>query len=181
MRTAGADAEVQAQQVDNVLRTAEVGRRADLNRGGSTTAYGPLVVIETPTRASAPAWLGRAQPLGAMLCRWLNHRYAKRCERDALLRGEHPYVPEGSLRAHASAHAREQSARLRASRAWGSRGDVHVFYLDRGVCRHMREALHELNCAPPPQHVEFRTLNPRRSWVPSRAELRIFATNPPPL
>lgn len=148
--------------------------------------YGPLVVIETPTRASAPAWLDIFQPLGVMIDGWLNRRYAKLCERDALLRGEHPYTPPAALwdaatNTPALNKARERAARARAGYAWGAHGDVRAFYLDRGLCQHMRQALREVLSEPRSMHIEFRTLRPRRSWIPTQSELRIHAHDTPPL
>lgn len=140
--------------------------------------FGPLVVIETPTRASAPAWLGVFQPLGVLCERWLNRRYAKLCERDALLRGEHPYAPPTALW---DSGARERGARERAGIAWGAHGDVRAFYLDRGLCRGMKQALREVLSEPRAMHIEFRTLRPRRNWIPTQCELRIHAHDSPPL
>jgi hypothetical protein len=125
-------------------------------------------------------------PLCALVDRAINRRYAKLCLRDALLRGEHPYashvlfdVPaeQGKLR------EREARACMRSGTAWGAHGEVRAYYIDRGLSAEMRAAMRDSDLlassdAWPCQHVEFRTLWPRRNWTPHEIELRALLRRP---
>ena len=82
------------------------------------------VIVESPYKAR---WWWQ---------RWLNRRYARRCMRDALDRGESPfashllYTQPGILRDHDSV---ERDRGIRAGMAWGEVADATVVYTDRGI------------------------------------------------
>jgi len=92
-----------------------------------------LVVIESPY-AGVGWW-----PL-SMWRRWRNVRYARRCLRDSIMRGEAPlashllYTQRGILRDHV---VEERERGIAAGLAWGQRADYTVVYFDRGISRGM--------------------------------------------
>ena len=81
------------------------------------------VVVESPYK-------------GNLLQRWLNRRYARRCLRDCLDRGESPfashllYTQPGVLR---DGNSVERDRGIRAGMAWGIVADATVVYTDRGI------------------------------------------------
>lgn len=73
---------------------------------------------------------------GNFVQRWLNRRYARRCVKDALRRGEAPiashllYTQRGILN---DAKPDERDLGIRAGLAWREVADASVVYTDRGI------------------------------------------------
>jgi hypothetical protein len=92
--------------------------------------------------------------------RWLNRRYARRCLKDALDRGEAPfashllYTQPGVLRDSDSV---ERDRGIRAGMAWGTVADATVVYTDRGVSAGMSLGITAAVLADRP--VEYRSLS----------------------
>lgn len=110
------------------------------------------VILESPYAANS-AWF-------AFIQRWINRRYARRCVRDALLRGEAPiashllYTQPGILRDHDPA---ERQWGIDAGLAWRAVADASVVYVDRGISRGMRYGIAAAQRAGLP--VEYRKIN----------------------
>jgi len=108
------------------------------------------VIVETPYA-------------GNFLQRWFNRRYARRCLRDCLERGEAPfashllYTQRGVLR---DGNARERQHGIAAGLVWGQRADATVVYSDRGISAGMRQGIAAAEQSSRP--VEYRSL-PGRS------------------
>lgn len=89
-----------------------------------------LVIVESPYR-------------GNIFQRWLNRRYARRCIRDCLLRGESPlashllYTQRGIL---CDQIPEERALGIKAGLEWLSHADVMAIYFDRGISNGMRGA-----------------------------------------
>lgn len=132
----------------------------------------PLVVVESPLRGKVPAWCPRwLAPLAERVGRYRNRRYALRCVRDSLLRGEAPYASHVLFDQHGllnDAVASERDAGMFAGFAWGSQADVRAVYVDHGVSTGMRRGIKQ---RPPGQIVEFRRLSPRSCWRADDVEL----------
>lgn len=77
---------------------------------------------------------------GNVLGRWINRRYARRCVRDSLSRGEAPiashllYTQPGILRDEVPA---ERQWGIDAGLAWKVVADASVVYVDRGISNGM--------------------------------------------
>jgi hypothetical protein len=121
----------------------------------------PLVVIESPLRAQPYtgwfAWL-------PFVKRWVearryevNRRYARRCMRDSLTRGEAPYASHllydqpGILD---DTDPRERSRGIHAGFEWGERAAIVAVYMDRGVSAGMKLGMARARTAG--QRVEHR-------------------------
>jgi hypothetical protein len=96
-----------------------------------------LVIVESPYAARKghwPAWWDR----------WQNIRYARRCVRDCVMRGESPIASHllltqrGILR---DGVATERLKGIKAGYAWMCKADCVVFYTDRGISDGMKAAL----------------------------------------
>lgn len=91
--------------------------------------------------------------------RWLNKRYARRCLRDSLLRGEAPlashllYTQPGVLRDHVPA---ERQHGIYAGFAWREHAVATVVYIDRGISGGMQAGINEARALGQP--IEYRTL-----------------------
>src|SRR6516164_7757228 len=103
------------------------------------------VVVESPYK-------------GNLLQRWLNRRYARRCLRDCLDRGEAPfashllYTQPGVLD---DAHPAERVIGIAAGLAWGAMAAATVVYTDRGISPGMRQGIeHAKRCQ---RWIEYRT------------------------
>lgn len=111
-----------------------------------------LVILESPYA-------------GNIWQRWLNRRYARRCVRDSLMRGEAPiashllYTQPGILR---DSDDRERQWGIDAGLAWGSKAEGTVVYTDRGISRGMRYGIQAADFVGRP--VEQRTLGGGR-WL----------------
>lgn len=98
---------------------------------------------------------------GNWLQRWLNVRYARRCVRDALQRGEAPiashllYTQRGILD---DAKAAERQWGIDAGLAWKSVAEASVVYTDRGITKGMRYGIEAAKAAG--ILVEYRQINP---------------------
>lgn len=98
---------------------------------------------------------------GNWLQRWLNVRYARRCVRDALQRGEAPiashllYTQRGILD---DAKAAERQWGIDAGLAWKTVAEASVVYTDRGITKGMRFGIEAAKSAGIP--VEYRSINP---------------------
>lgn len=85
------------------------------------------VILESPF--AAPTIWGR----------WLNRRYARRCMRDSLLRGEAPMVSHLLYtQSLDDQDPEERKIGIAAGLAWGDGADATVVYTDRGVSSGMR-------------------------------------------
>lgn len=110
-----------------------------------------LVIVESPYR-------------GNVFQRWLNRRYARRCIRDCLLRGESPYASHllytqpGVLRDHV---AEERKLGMNAGWEWMLKAHAVVIYEDRGISGGMHSAIQLAKTFGVP--VEYRSLtnNPK--------------------
>jgi hypothetical protein len=106
-----------------------------------------LVIIESPHK-------GRN-----LVERWLNRRYARRCLKDSLMRGE---APLASHLLHTQvlreSDAYERQLGIGAGLAWLSKANASVFYLDRGMSEGMDLAWWAAKDAGVP--IEYRMLNP---------------------
>jgi hypothetical protein len=96
---------------------------------------------------------------GNIVQRWLNRRYARRCLRDCLQRGESPfashllYAQPGILR---DGVAHERDLGIRAGLEWGNQAQATVIYVDRGISAGMRRGIEAAEKAGRP--VERRSL-----------------------
>ncbi len=97
-----------------------------------------LVIIESP-------FAGRSKfPPLRWLQQWLNVRYARKCVRDALERGEAPiashllYTQPGILRDQVP---EERARGIEAGLAWRCIAAASVVYVDRGVTKGMRHGI----------------------------------------
>lgn len=96
---------------------------------------------------------------GNFVRRWFNRRYARRCLRDCILRGEAPfashllYTQPGVLR---DGDPKERKLGIDTGLAWGDVADASVVYTDRGVSSGMRYGIAAAKAAGRP--VEYRTI-----------------------
>lgn len=96
-----------------------------------------LVIVESPYKGSG--WW----PLSAVR-RWLNVRYARRCVRDSLMRGEAPiashllYTQPGILRDWIDA---ERAHGIQAGLAWSDKAALVAVYTDRGITSGMEKGI----------------------------------------
>lgn len=87
------------------------------------------VIVESPFR-------------GNLFQRWLNRRYARRCIRDALIRGESPLASHLLYTQVLDDGDRIERARgINAGHAWLYHADAVVVYEDRGISEGMRAAI----------------------------------------
>ena len=92
-----------------------------------------LVILESPYAAGVG--------LRGLVGRWRNRRYARRCVRDSLLRGEAPiashllYTQRGILNDQIPA---ERQHGIDAGLAWRRAADATIVYIDRGISSGMR-------------------------------------------
>lgn len=106
-----------------------------------------LVIVESPYA-------------GNIVTRWINRRYARKCVRDSLRRGEAPiashllYTQPGILRDHVPA---ERKWGIDAGLAWRAVAQASVVYTDRGISKGMQYGIEAARSAGIP--VEFRSLN----------------------
>ncbi len=85
-----------------------------------------LVILESPFAGNA--WR-----------RWLNRRYARRCMRDSLLRGESPMLSHLLYtQVLDDADPQERGLGIAAGLAWGQVAVATVVYTDRGISSGMR-------------------------------------------
>lgn len=98
---------------------------------------------------------------GNWLQRWLNVRYARKCVRDALQRGEAPiashllYTQRGILD---DACPAERQWGIDAGLVWKEVADASVVYTDRGITKGMRYGIDAAKAAGVP--VEYRSVYP---------------------
>lgn len=106
-----------------------------------------LVIVESPYK-------------GNILQRWLNRRYARRCIRDCLLRGESPiashllYTQYGILQ---DAVPAQRLLGIKAGLAWSRVADAAVVYTDRGISMGMELAITTHRAQG--REIEFRSLD----------------------
>lgn len=104
------------------------------------------IILESPYAAN---WLQR----------WLNVRYARRCVRDALQRGDAPiashllYTQRGILD---DAKPIERQLGIDAGLAWKSIAEASVVYTDRGITKGMRYGIEAAKAAGVP--MEYRSI-----------------------
>lgn len=85
------------------------------------------VILESPFAASTA------------FGRWWNRRYARRCMRDSLLRGESPMVSHLLYtQSLDDSDPNERKIGIEAGLTWGAVADGTVVYTDRGISRGMR-------------------------------------------
>lgn len=107
-----------------------------------------LVIIESPYRGHTATETV------------LNINYARRCMRDALMRGEYPiashllYTQAGILD---DAMPYERSLGIEAGLAWGAHADGTVVYTDRGISEGMRHGIATAIAAG--RQIEYRSLD----------------------
>ena len=76
---------------------------------------------------------------GNLWQRWLNRRYARKCMRDSLLRGESPLLSHLLYtQALDDAVPHERGLGIEAGLAWGPAAHATIVYTDRGITRGMR-------------------------------------------
>lgn len=98
---------------------------------------------------------------GNWLQRWFNVRYARRCVRDALQRGDAPiashllYTQRGILD---DAKPAERQSGIDAGLAWKSVAEASVVYTDRGITKGMQYGIEAAKAAGIP--IEYRNINP---------------------
>lgn len=115
-----------------------------------------LVIVESPYK-------------GNIIQRWLNRRYARKCLRDCLMRGESPYASHllytqpGVL---SDQDAEERKMGMEAGWAWRAKADAIVAYVDRGISEGMSKAI--IDAGKEGRQVEIRSLtdNPTRVISP---------------
>jgi hypothetical protein len=121
-----------------------------------------LVIVESPYAGSSP-WR-----IVALVQRWRNRAYARRCLRDCLIGGEAPiashllYTQPGVLR---DGVAIERALSIEAGLAWGARADATVVYMDRGMSKGMKLGIERAETSG--RMVEYRWLNGWRFARPS--------------
>src|SRR5262249_18818231 len=96
---------------------------------------------------------------GNIIQRWLNRRYARRCLRDCLRRGEagfssHLLYTQPSVLRDGVAH--ESDLGIRAGLEWGKWAQATVVYVDRGISAGMQRGIEAAEKAGRP--VERRSL-----------------------
>jgi hypothetical protein len=112
-----------------------------------------LVIIESPYAGSSK------NPVVSFFQRWANRRYARKCVRDSLSRGEAPiashllYTQPGIL---CDEVASERQWGIDAGLAWRHMACASVVYTDRGVSAGMRYGIVAAENADVP--VEFRSI-----------------------
>lgn len=112
-----------------------------------------LVILESPY-AGQSKW-----KLIALIQRMLNRRYARKCVRDSLARGEAPiashllYTQPGILRDEVP---EERMWGIDAGLAWGAKAEATVLYVDLGISRGMKYGIANAEKAGRP--VERRSL-----------------------
>jgi hypothetical protein len=100
---------------------------------------------------------------GNFIKRWFNRRYARRCVRDALSRGEAPiashllYTQRGILR---DSDPVERQWGIEAGLAWRDVADATVVYIDRGISPGMVYGITRARTAG--LTVEVRSLRPAK-------------------
>jgi hypothetical protein len=112
------------------------------------------VIIESPFAGRGP-W-----PLN-YIRRWLNIRYARRCVRDAVLRGESPIASHLLFTQRGILDDKDPTERrmgIEAGLAWGEVADATVIYTDRGISNGMKAGIERAKAEGRP--VEQRTLTP---------------------
>jgi len=99
---------------------------------------------------------------GNIFQRWLNRRYARKCMRDCLLRGEAPiashllYTQPDVLRDWVPD---ERVLGIQAGLEWGKAAQTSVVYTDRGISNGMNLGIRQAEHAG--REVEYRTLKKR--------------------
>lgn len=94
-----------------------------------------LVILESPYKGKS------SNALVALVQRWLNRRYARRCMRHSLILGEAPiashllYTQRGILN---DQRPSERQMGIDAGLAWGAHAESTVMYVDRGITDGMR-------------------------------------------
>lgn len=107
-----------------------------------------LVILESPYA-------------GGFIQRWLNRRYARKCVKDSLMRGEYPiashllYTQPGVLN---DKIPDERAMGINAGLAWRFKSQGSVVYTDRGITGGMRHGIAAAHAAG--RDVEYRALNP---------------------
>jgi hypothetical protein len=97
---------------------------------------------------------------GNIIRRWLNRRYARKCVRDSVMRGESPiashllFTQPGILR---DGIPEERRMGIEAGLAWRAVADASVIYIDRGVSSGMRHGIEAARKSGLP--VEYRSLH----------------------
>lgn len=103
------------------------------------------VILESPY--AAPTFWGR----------FLNRRFARRCMRDSLMRGESPMVSHLLYtQALDDGDPLERRAGIEAGLSWGDVADATVVYCDRGLNSGMRLGIERARAQGRP--VDFRRL-----------------------
>jgi hypothetical protein len=112
-----------------------------------------LVIVESPYAGSSK------NPVVAFFQRWANRRYARKCVRDSLSRGEAPiashllYTQPGIL---CDEVASERQWGIDAGLAWRRVAEASVVYTDRGYTKGMDYGVARAQAAGNP--VEFRSI-----------------------
>lgn len=112
------------------------------------------VILESPYAGNK-----KYGPLVQFIQRWLNRRYARRCIRDSLSRGEAPiashllYTQPGVLRDWV---VTERMWGINAGLAWGRVAELTAVYTDKGISSGMRYGIDNAERAG--RTVEYRTL-----------------------
>lgn len=114
------------------------------------------VILESP-------FAGQGGALRAAIGRWRNRRYARRCMRDSLGRGEAPiashllYTQRGVLNDNDPV---EWQRGIAAGLAWGCVAEATVVYVDRGISKGMSYGIARAKQEGRP--IEYRVLGKRR-------------------
>jgi hypothetical protein len=99
---------------------------------------------------------------GNFFQRWMNRRYARKCVRDSLRRGEAPiashllYTQPGILN---DKKASERQLGIDAGLAWRDAAVASVVYTDRGISRGMEYGIAAAHASG--LRIDYRTLKPR--------------------
>ncbi|WP_454627758.1 DUF7768 domain-containing protein [Bradyrhizobium cenepequi] len=114
---------------------------------------------------------------GNFFQRWLNRRYARKCVRDSLKRGEAPtashllYTQPGVLN---DKTPEERRLGIDAGLAWRDVAEASVVYIDRGISPGMKYGIDAARAAGRP--VEMRTLSAfSKDWLARRG---IYVSGP---
>jgi hypothetical protein len=117
------------------------------------------VIIESPYAGESTTLPWPLSIIEAIVDRWMNVRYLRKCLRDSLKRGEAPfashaiYTQPGVLDDNCPM---ERRMGIHAGFAWGAVAAIRAVYTDRGMSQGMEEGIKAAKVIN--QKIEFRTL-----------------------
>lgn len=117
----------------------------------------PLVIIESP-------FAGKGGWLRSRVNRWLNVRYARRCMKDSLNRGESPLASHLLYTQMLDDRVpRERLMGINAGLQWGKVAHLTAVYVDRGKSRGMEYGID--NAIAAGRKIEYRSLKKQMPQV----------------